>query len=144
MIHNFQEEFELIQNDRIREFAVEAVQKLSEEAVVELNVDYVKRVVAMIQQLCDVADADDPVRDVMTVAALIHYGAYDGTLTYPMRTRLVLQPLMGTVGREAFGDILYLVERQLGYNSPFPEYHPQIDSPIHAWLLPIAINLSKE
>ncbi|RPK20013.1 hypothetical protein [Paenibacillus xylanexedens] len=144
MIHNFQDEFELIGDDNLREFAVEAISKMDPDSFTERDIDYIKKVVQHTQAFCEVVDADDPVRDIVTVASLVHYIAYDGTPMYPLATRIMLNDLMPKIGREAFANIMFLVERQLGFHSPFPEYQPELDSPVHAWLLPLAIKLSKD
>ncbi len=144
MVHNFQEEFELIGDDKLRDFAVEAVSKMNPDSFTDNDISYIKSVVNYSQSFSDVIEADDPVRDIVTVASLIHYIAYDGTPMFPLATRILLNDIMPKVGRETFENIMFLVERQLGFRTPFPEYQPELNSPVHAWLLPLAIKLSKD
>jgi hypothetical protein len=143
MISLLTEEFELIVDDKLREFAVDAV-SLADEDTPKKTVDYIKRVVGYVNEFCDVIDAEGLVRDTIIVASLIHCVFDDGTVIYPYKTRIMLNSLLPTVGREAFNNIMYLVERQQGFHSPFVEFQPVADTPIHAWLLPLAIKLAKK
>jgi hypothetical protein len=139
VIHNFTDEFELIQDDKVREFTVEGLNKLDQAD--ELTDDFVKYTKAVIMNLwkfSEVIEADDKVKDYIVGAGLLHLVG-DKTLD----CRVVLQSLMPIVGRDTFNSIMFLIERQDGFTTVYPEYQPLIDSPIHVWLLPLAIKLAK-
>jgi hypothetical protein len=138
MIHLLTEEFELIQDDRIRDFTVEAI-GLYEEESSELLAKQLSAVVKYINILGEAIDADDVVSDIMISAGLLH--ALGDNV---MDVRIVLTEFMPIVGRDTFNNILYLIERQEGFATPYPEYQPAIDSPIHIWILPLAKALSRK
>ena len=135
MIHELRNEIEQIQNDVVRSFAVEALQLLSHD---QEDVGYIKKVVEYLLELSEVIDADDLAKDFIVVSGLLHEIGEN-----TMDARIRLTPLMSIIGRENFNNILYLIERQDGFSSPYPEYTPQIDSPVHIWILPMAIKLAK-
>jgi hypothetical protein len=137
------EEFELIQDDKLREFAVEAISKTSGD---EKDANYLKRIVYYLVEFCEIADVSDAVRDVVIVAGLIHRLNLESIhqQLQPQSLRIDLYDLMPLVGRDIYNNIMYLVARQMGFKSIIPEVTPRIEDPIHVWMLPLAIQLAKK
>jgi hypothetical protein len=146
LIHNLSSEFELIQDDRLREFAVEAISRVPEECGGERVANYIKKVVYYLEEFCEVADADDVVRDMMIVAGLIHSLEFEPVHVHlkPQSLRIYLYDLIPVIGRDTFDNIMFLVSRQMGFQTVYPELTPKIDDPIHVWMLPLAIHLAKK
>ena len=142
-------EIELILNDELREFAVEAVDKMA-KLFVDEGISFkktsakIKRVVEEARKICKAIDADDRIMDMMTVAGLIHMIYDDGiNQLFAFMPRILLDELIPIIGRDQFNSIMFLVERQQGFACPIAEVRASIDDPIHVWILPIAIHLSK-
>jgi hypothetical protein len=136
-------EIELIQDDKLREFVVEAIAKDTDSD--EQDAGRIRQVIYYLKEFCEVVDADDAAKDVIIAAGLIHNLIIEDTHTqlHPLSLRIYLNDLMPIVGRECYENIMYLVTRQLGFQSFIPELQPQINDPIHTWLLPMAIKLSR-
>lgn len=147
MIHLFENKLQLIQDDKLREFAVDALTKCFDmvEGYADMKVNYIKSVVNYVNELCDVVDADDDIRDIMIVAGLIHdlEFEYDANPQLkPLALRVHLNDLMPIIGREKFENIMYILVRQKGFQTVYTDFLPQVESPIHIWVLPVAIHFT--
>jgi hypothetical protein len=137
-------EIELIQDDKLREFVVEAIAKDTDSD--EQDAGRIRQVIYYLKEFCEVVDADDAVKDVMIVAGLIYHLDFEQVHPHlqPSSLRIYLNDLMPIIGREAFDNIMYLVSRQMGFKTVIPELTLQINDPIHVWLLPMAISLASK
>jgi hypothetical protein len=135
MIHLLTEQIEAIQNDAIRDFTVDGLLLYGQDEEFGASL---KTIVNYLIEISEVIEPDDVVKDFIISAGLLH-----GVGKSVMDARLELMPLMPKIGREPFDNILYLIERQNGFASPYPEYQPEIASPIHVWLLPMAKHLAR-
>jgi hypothetical protein len=150
----FQEQFELIQDEKFRDFAVEAVGGVPEDSYTSGDISEIKSTVKYCREICAVLDVDDIVIDMFTVAGLIYLtGKYDydnGSNTYDipnpfhmLQARAILSRLQSIIGREQYNNIMLLIESQGGMASPIPQVEPRIEDPVFSWILPIAIHLAR-
>lgn len=135
MIHEFTDILEQINDDSVREFTVDGMMLYGEDEALSVHL---KTIVNYLIEVMEVSEPDDGISDIIISAGLLH--AVGGT---PMNARIGLTSLMPKIGRDNFNNILYLIERQDAFANPYPEYQPQLDSPIHVWLLPMAKHLAK-
>lgn len=161
IVRELMEEIELIQDDKIRSFTVDALETVEYEPeyfseIAEL-VSETKSAILYSRPMLDALDASDYVNDIVTSAILIQditrYDESDdgGTgeryihedILHPLSVRVKLSNMAGTVGGETFDSILRLVESSHGFNSAIPHVMPSIDDPVYVWILPFVNELVK-
>jgi hypothetical protein len=147
----FQEEFEMIQSEKFREFAVEAVGNMSDDYWTSADIAEIKRTIKISREMCNVLDVDDIVSDMFIVVGLIYlsckYGirkeSHDADPFHMLYVRSALTSLQSIIGREQYNNIMLLIESQGGMASPIPQVEPRIEDPVFSWILPIAIHLAR-
>lgn len=161
IVRELMEEIELIQDDKIRSFTVDALDKLelSYESYSEISnlVNEIKSAILYSRPLLDTLDASDYVNDIVTSAILMqditrYYIGYDNGVEeevimednmHPLSVRLKVSDLAREVGSETFDNILRLVESSHGFNSAIPHVIPSIEDPVYVWILPFVNELNK-
>jgi hypothetical protein len=147
MIHLLEREYELILNDQIREFVVDALSKkheIDEDHFDIRRTEYIRNVVSFSRTIGKSIDADDIILDMVIAAGFLHDTMNDYSILHPFQVRIFLNDLMPLIGRDIFDNIMFLIERQQGFACPIAEVRVKVDDPIHAWILPIAIALAKK
>jgi hypothetical protein len=161
-VHLFLNEIEQIQDDKIRDFVVEALDKLPEfyEDLTNFT-EETKKAVEYSKTLLEVLDADDYASDVVKSAILLQditrysleeidegFGKTPTQILnedplHPLSARQKLLPLLGIVGAEKFDDILRTIESSHGVNSPIPQVMPTVNDPVYVWVLPFVNSLAR-
>jgi hypothetical protein len=157
LVHLFNSEIEQIQDNRIREFVVDALDKLPD--FYENNSEFIeqtKKAFEYSKNLLEVLGADDYASDVVKSSILLqdytrYYEDTDEVGNYlikddpihPLSARMKLMPLLGIIGEDKFEDILRTIESSHGLNSPIPQVMPSISDPVYIWILPIANSLAR-
>lgn len=153
----FTDEIQYIRNGRIKDFTVEALDSI-EEYVADAKignwgyVQYIKRVVEITNDICDMLNVEEYTRDAMVSVALLHDVTRfelldDGMtivedITHPLTVRTFLFSLQGMVGREDFDGLMRIIEASHGFQSIVPQVQPMMNDPIQMWILPIASYLA--
>jgi hypothetical protein len=150
----FAEEIEMIQDDRIRAFVVDALDSTPEfYSNLSLYVKETKSATKKAQALLDILGSTDYTTDVIISAVLLQditrfYIDDDGDVAedimHPLSVRQRVIHLVGAVGRDGFDDIMRTVESSHGLNSPIPQVMPMPEDPVYVWILPFVNRLVKE
>lgn len=157
-VHLFRDKISQIKDTKVRDFLVESLDLVPDfylDAKVGSSsfVDYIHKTFEITNSLCDMLDSEDYTRDVLLTASLIQdvtrfEKSEDGTIyediSHPLTVRTRLFSLQGIIGRDDFDALLRLVEASHGFKSLIPQVMPQVNDPIHVWLLPIASYLATQ
>jgi hypothetical protein len=151
------EEIGQVQSDKIREFVVEALDKVPEfYSNINTYIDETKSAIKYASVLLETLDASDLVNDIVKSAILLqdikrYYEDTDGQGEFfisedpihMLSVRQTLLPLLGIVGREDFDDIMKTIESSHGFNSPIPHVVPSMEDPVYIWILPFVNDLAR-
>lgn len=158
VIHIYLNEIEQIQDEKIRDFVVEALDKLPEfyEDNSQL-IEQTKKAVELSKTFLEVLDAEDYVSDIVKSSILLQdiarfyittddetgdrYVAEDPLYTLSARQKLL--PLLSIVGLDKFDDILRTIESSRGFDSPIPQVMPTVNDPVYVWVLPFVNSLAR-
>lgn len=149
MLHLVGDELNLISDQQIKDFTVEAVNHIGPYIFPEKIAQHSKLVTKFARIICDTLEVDDIVYDIITSASLLHdickydYEGEENPL-HPFVVRRELLGLQKIVGREMFNNIMTCIESHEGYNSPIPQVIPRLDDTVLMWVLPIANQLANK
>lgn len=157
LINLFRNEIEQIQNEKIREFVVEALVKVPDFYIYRTQlISETQKAIEFSQVFLNTLQCDDYISDVVKSAILLQditmfvverdeegEPTIKEDIMHPLNVRSVLSPLLGIVGLDTFDDIMRTVESSHGLNSPIPQVTPKVDDPIFLWLLPFINQLAR-
>lgn len=153
LIYLFRDEIEQIQDERIRGFVVDALDKVPEFYYeISTYIDETKRAISYSDKFLEVLSLSDYVGDVIKSAILlqdmtrykldVEGDIYEDPM-HPLNVRMTVMPLLGSVGKDNFDDIMRTIECSHGLNAPIPQVMPSIEDPVHIWILPFVNSLAR-
>lgn len=157
LLNNYRNEIEQIQNEKIREFVVEALAKVPEFYTNQHQlIAETQKAIEFAQVLLEALHPTEYIEDIVKSAILLQditkfvalldeegdwYVKED--IMHQLNVRSTLLPLLGVVGAEIFDDIMRVVEASHGVNAPIPHVIPSMDDPVFIWILPFVNQLAR-
>lgn len=157
LLQAYRSEIEQIQNEKIREFVVEALSKVPDFYDKQSRlIAETQKAIEFSQVFLDTLQCDEYISDIVKSAILLQditrfvvQRDEDGDpfvkedIMHPLNVRSTVSPLLGIIGLDTFDDIMRTIESSHGLNSPIPHVTPKVDDPIFLWLLPFVNHLAR-
>jgi hypothetical protein len=157
ILNIYQNEIEQIQNEKIRSFVVDALAKVPEfyihqdqliaetKKAIEFSQVFLDTL-ACSEYICDIVKSAILLQDITRYVALLDEEGdwyINEDIMHPLNVRSTVSPLLGTIGKDIFDDIMRTIEASHGVNAPIPQVIPQMDDPVFIWILPFVNQLAR-
>jgi hypothetical protein len=151
-------DIEQIQDEKIRSFTVDSLSKVPDFYQNQTtHIKETKKALEFSDTFLEVLQCSEYVHDVVRSAILLQdmtrfkmeYNEDQDcfivveNLMHPLDVRITLLPLLGSVDKDTFDDIMRTIESSHGLNSPIPHVTPSLQDPVHIWILPFCNSLAR-